>query len=186
MTMKGTTAGNPQWSPDGKYLSFTASKDEGKSQVWVLNRNGGERQQLTHVEQGIKDYAWGPDGQQLALVIKEMSAEEKMDSTKKDEPKPIVVNRLQFKRDYEGYLDTLHTHIYVFDLAGKSLRQVTSGEYNDSDPVWGPDGKRIAFVSNRTEIPDRNSNTDIWVVDAANADMGARRAGVCLAISGSN
>jgi Tol biopolymer transport system component len=34
--------------------------------------------------------------------------------------------------------------------------------------LWSPDGKHIAFVSNRTEDPDANSNTDIWVVDANN------------------
>jgi Tol biopolymer transport system component len=42
------------------------------------------------------------------------------------------------------------------------------GDYDDSDPAWSPDGKHIAFVSNRTEDPDANSNTDIWVVDANN------------------
>jgi len=175
MTMKGTNSSNPQWSPDGKYLSFTASRDKGKNQVWVLNREGGEARQLTHAKQGIKDYAWSPDGKKLALVIKEMSRDEKEDSTKnkKDKPKPIVITRLQFKRDYAGYLDTLHTHIYVYNLGQDSLRQVTSGEYNDSDPAWSPDGNRIAFVSNRTDVPDRNSNTDIWVVDANNTDMGA-------------
>jgi Tol biopolymer transport system component len=46
--------------------------------------------------------------------------------------------------------------------------QLTWGDYDDSDPAWSPDGKHIAFVSNRTEDPDANSNTDIWVVDANN------------------
>jgi dipeptidyl aminopeptidase/acylaminoacyl peptidase len=173
MTMKGTSSDNPQWSPDGKYLSFSAARNDGKKQVWVLNRNGGEGQQLTHVAQGIEDYAWSPDGQRLALIIKEKAADEKEDSTEKDKKKPVVITRLQFKRDYIGYLDTLHTHVYVYDINQDSLRQVTSGEYDDSDPVWSPDGNRIAFVSNRTEMPDRNSNTDIWVVDASNTNKGA-------------
>src|SRR5215217_1882869 len=30
---------NPQWSPDGKYLSFTASR-QGSSQIWLLDRRG--------------------------------------------------------------------------------------------------------------------------------------------------
>jgi Tol biopolymer transport system component len=45
--------------------------------------------------------------------------------------------------------------------------QLAWGDYDDSDPAWS-DGKHIAFVSNRTEDPDANSNTDIWVVDANN------------------
>ena len=63
--------------------------------------------------------------------------------------------------------------MYVFDLATARMRQITSGDFDDSGPVWSPDGNRIAFVSNRSDSPDTNYNTDIWVVDAANTDKGA-------------
>jgi len=56
MTGEGASASNPRWSPDGKYLSFTASRNEGKNQVWALDRRGGEASQLTDVEQGISGY----------------------------------------------------------------------------------------------------------------------------------
>ncbi len=39
--------------------------------------------------------------------------------------------------------------------------------------AWSPDGTKVAFASNRTAPdPDLNFNTDIWVVDAGNADQG--------------
>lgn len=161
MTQKTSSARNPQWSPDGKYLSFISARNDDKSQVWVLNRKGGEAQQLTDVEQGIEDYTWHPEGTKLALVIKESKDQGKEE---KDKPRPVVINRLQFKRDYAGYLDTLKSHIHVYDIAADSLRQLTSGRFNEHDPVWSPDGQRIAFVSNRTENPDANNNSDIWVI----------------------
>jgi dipeptidyl aminopeptidase/acylaminoacyl peptidase len=68
--------------------------------------------------------------------------------------------------DYVGYLDSRRTHLYVFDLATEEINQITSGDFDDSQPAWSPDGKRIAFVSNRTVNPDDNYNTDIWVVAA--------------------
>ncbi|RMH63778.1 MAG: S9 family peptidase [Bacteroidetes bacterium] len=169
MTMEGASATTPRWSPDGRYLSFLAARGGNTTQVWALNRLGGEAQPLTDVEQGVSDYAWSPDGRRLALVIKD--AEEAEDEDEK--PRPYVIDRLQFKRDYAGYLDRRRTHIYVYDLQADSLWQVTSGDYDDRDPVWSPDGTRIAFVSNRTEEPDANDNTDLWIVPADAPDQGA-------------
>ena len=171
MTAKGYSASRPRWSPDGKYLSFNAAKNDGKSQVWTLNRMGGESQQLTNVEQGISGYEWSPDGSRILLSIKD-DADVDKDENEKEKPEPWVINRLQFKRDNTGYLDTLRTHLYVYNVADSSLTQITSGPYDDSQAVWSPDGALIAFVSNRTPEPDASSNSDIWIVDPENTDKG--------------
>jgi dipeptidyl aminopeptidase/acylaminoacyl peptidase len=76
---------------------------------------------------------------------------------------PWVIDRLQFKDDYVGYLNRQRAHLYVFDVETKATVQITSGDYEDYGPAWSPDGSVIAFVSNRTDEPDANYNTDIWL-----------------------
>jgi dipeptidyl aminopeptidase/acylaminoacyl peptidase len=172
MTAEGYSASSPAWSPDGKYLTFLASKGEkAESQVWALNRKGGEAQALTKVKHGVSGYEWSPDGSQLLLMIKDPKPEDKNEEGK-EKPKPYVIDRLQFKRDYTGYLDRRRTHLYVQSVGDTTVTQITSGDFDDSSPAWSPDGKLIAFVSNRTENPDGNSNSDIWVVAADNTDKG--------------
>ena len=177
MTGKGYSAGSPRWSPDGKWLTFTAAKggDDAKSQVWKLDLRGGESQQMTKVKQGVSGYEWSPDGKRLLLLIKDAKPEEDADGKEKKDkkkPKPHVIDRLQFKRDYVGYLDRRRTHLYVFTPGEKEPVQITSGDYDDSNPKWSPDGLSIAFVSNRSERPDGNFNSDIFIVAANNVDKG--------------
>lgn len=172
LTARGSSARRPRWSPEGKYLAFLAARNEGKSQVWLLNRAGGEAQQLTEVLQGVQSYEWSPDGSRLALVVRdpkpeELAAAKEKEKGEKAKPKatpPWVIDRLQFKQDYVGYLDRRRTHLYVFDLATKKLTPVTSGDFDDSQPAWSPEGKFIAFVSQRDVDADSTYNTDIWRV----------------------
>jgi len=192
LTAEGVSSSHPRWSPDGKYLAFLSARHEGKTQVWLLNRTGGEAQQLTDTPQAVDNFVWSPDGQRFCLILRDATSEEleaakerervkegvdeKSKDAKEKKPKaqkPWVIDRLQFKVDEVGYLDHRRTHLYTFDVATKSLTQITSGDYDDSDPVWSPDGKQLAFTSNRTSDPDRNYNTDIWTVAADNADKGA-------------
>ena len=192
MTSEGVSSSHPRWSPDGKYLALLSAREEGKTQVWLLNRAGGEAQRLTDTPQDVEDLVWSPDSRRLCLILRDPTPEE-LDAAKEKSKvgdaddanakptkakktktrKPWVIDRLQFKVDEIGYLDHRRNHLYLFDLAAKSLTQITSGDYDDAHPVWSPDGAQLAFTSNRSADPDRNYNHDIWVVSAGNTDKGA-------------
>lgn len=162
----------PRFSPDGRWLAFISNRTGSFSQVWLMSRVGGEAVKLTDFKADVSDLAWSPDSTKLALVVSDADPHQKPESEAskddKETEKPIVVSRLQFKRDGQGYLNDLRTHIHIVDIVSKATRQITSGPFDDEDPVWSPDGKNVAFVSNRT-LPDadRTQNTDIFIVSAS-------------------
>ena len=181
LTAKSASSSRPRWSPDGKYLAFLSARGENaKTQVWTLDRRGGEAQQLTETLQGVSSFEWSPAGDKLALVLQDPSPEDLAAAAKLKEgekpsppkPRPWVIDRQQFKRDTVGYLDRRRAHLYVFDVAARKMTQVSSGDYDDEDPAWSPDGRFLAFTSNRSENPDGNFNTDVWVVASDNPDKG--------------
>ena len=168
MTAEDESSSHPRWSPDGRYLAFLSSRDDGETQVWQLYRGGGEAVQLTDTVQSVNSFEWSPDSSRLLLTLQDPTEKQvaaKKEGEADDKADPVwVIDRKQFKTDYVGYLDRRRTHIYAMNIADQEMIQLTSGDYDDSGATWSPDGKFVAFTSNRSEDPDSNYNTDIWIV----------------------
>ena len=163
--------GTPRWSPDGRYLGFISSRTDkhDNDQLWLLDRTGGEARPLTKLEGSVADYEWSPNGREIALIVLDPDPYAEKDDVKEEDkrPKPIVIDRFQFKRDNDGYLGTRRQRLMVLDVATGATRRLTTGDDDEYFPAWSPDGTRIAFVSNRDKDPDRTYNNDLWVVPAS-------------------
>ncbi len=170
LTSAKKSSNRPRFSPDGRYVAFLSGREGRHTQVYLLDRRGGDAQRLSDYKADVSELAWSPDSKRLALIVHDVDPDEPSaegdEAEKPDKPKPIVIRRRQFKRDGEGYLRELRDHLHVLDVASKQSLQVTSGAYDDSAPVWSPDGRSLAFVSNRTADPDANQNTDVFLVAA--------------------
>jgi len=169
LTSSKSSEATPRWSPDGRYLAFLSDRDDAREvdQLWLLNRTGGEAERITDLPGGVSDYAWSPDSKRLALIVSDAdSTASSPDSASKSTPRPIVLNRYQFKEDETGYLDHRRDHLYLFDLTSRKAEILTPGDYNEAAPAWSPDSRSIAFVSKRRPEFDRTNNWDLYVVEA--------------------
>jgi dipeptidyl aminopeptidase/acylaminoacyl peptidase len=164
---------SPRWSPDGRRLAFLSDRPgdtgSGTDQLWILDIDGGEARQVTSIKQGVDDFAWSPDGSHMALEIQDPDSVEPGagDSLWRKTPRPIVIDRYYFKEDYVGFLGRRRKHLYLYDLADRQLQQLTSGNFDDLEPAWSPDGHYLAFASKRQGAdPDRHDNYDVYVIQA--------------------
>jgi dipeptidyl aminopeptidase/acylaminoacyl peptidase len=162
---------SPRWSPDGKFLSFTSSRPGPNKggQIWLLDLAGGEAKQLTDTKGGLQSYAWSPDSKRIAMVIgdPDPEADAEGEGGKPKTAKPIVIDRYKFKQDREGYLRSgLKSYVYLYDIAAKKTERLTKGKFDESSPVWSPDGSKIAFTSNHQKDPDRDPISQIFVADS--------------------
>ena len=62
----GHGACRPDWSPDGKKIAYVSQKADGKGDVWIMNPDGSQKQQLTFDTENYDYYPdWSPDGNHL-------------------------------------------------------------------------------------------------------------------------
>lgn len=107
--------------------------------------------------------AGGPPTTDSSVTAPTGSSNAADDGDKKKKPKPIVIDRFQFKQDMDGYLRTRHQRLWLYDIATHTARRLTTGDFDEQLPAWSPDGTRIAFSSHRDADPDRTYDSNLYV-----------------------
>ena len=163
----GTKDHTPRWSPDGRYLAFVSDRGE-KPQLFVAPLGGGEARQITKRKWGVSAPAWSPDGSRVAFTARTGRFTPPNERKGLEKAAPIVVRDLRYKLDGVGFFDRRRTHIFVADIESGEQKQLTDGDYFDDHPAWSPNGRTIAFVSDRERHRNqRQWRTDVWAVPAA-------------------
>ncbi len=134
----------PQWSPDGRQIAFSRNGN-----IWVMNFSAEPTPQVSDLRQlttDPKEYAsspvWSPDGKQIAFASQVGDA-----------------------HGVSAYNDPNTAEIFVMNADGANLHKLTDNQTIDITPGWSPDGKQIAFSSNR------DGAFQVYVMDADGSNV---------------
>ncbi len=157
---------SPRWSPDGTQLTFVSNRS-GKNQIYVMNASGGEASEVTSCLNGANNPVWAPDGKSIAfrtaLKPQEPLVNQETDDSR-EMPGPLVVDRMKYKSDSDGFWDGRFKQVAIADLSTGEAELLTSGETDWSPEGWSPDGNWIAVSGNPEESQDLSFNQDIQLI----------------------
>lgn len=162
----------PRWSPDGNRLAFLSSRQrDWADDLYVLGVTGGEARRLAALPRGILDYAWAPDGRELALLGRpeypvdpdRPAAKDEAERRRHHLERAVFVDKFRFRFDGLGLLDQEARQVWICDHDGGELRPVTDGPWETSRPRWNPTGT-ITFLSNRGPDHEQSDVTEVLEV----------------------
>ncbi|MCL5952714.1 MAG: hypothetical protein M1132_13515 [Chloroflexi bacterium] len=138
LTRGMTYSAAPSWSPDGKKIAFE-SYARGDLDIWVMNADGTQAVDLTGDSRSY-DYgpAWSPDGQWIVFTSWRTGAQQIF---------AVSANSSCAGSDCPKAIN------------------LSQNKFDDQEPVWSPDGKKLAFVS------DRDGQRAIYVADWSPAGL---------------
>ena len=141
-------------------------------QLWVISTSGGESRPLNSVAVSgdIIDYAWSPDGRSIVFSAGVPAATGGESGEPEVAPRVIEVRHLHYRHDTLGWRGDSHFHLFLADVTSGETSQLTDGDWDDTAPIWSPDGAHIAFVSGRKEDRDIRDGTEAYVISASGGE----------------
>ncbi len=154
----------PAWSQDGTRIAFMSARgDDGNTEIYVANRDGSNEHRVTNHPMADSTPTWAPNGNQLSFVSDRTGSPQiyivNVDGTELrristesycDRPtwSPAPLNQIAYTcRGGGGY------QIMLYDFAKGGSIPISDGVGSNESPAFAPNGRHIAFTSDRTGRP---------------------------------
>jgi dipeptidyl aminopeptidase/acylaminoacyl peptidase len=157
LTQAEQSSHSPQWSPDGRWLTFLSARGD-ETQLYRLPVSGGEAERLTSGKLGVSAYQWAPDGRSIAFTALDPRSDEQEKAAKEKRDARVV--------DEEHRLAGLH----VLEPEGdRSARRLDVGRVHVVGFDWSPDSRSIVFE--HAAKPTVFEQTDVSMIDVASGTV---------------
>ena len=193
----GDKDSEPRWSPDGKWIAFTAKrKDDAEPQVYRIAPDGGEAERVTKIATGAAACKWFPDSKRIAFVssvwpdLKTDAAQAKRLKERKDSKVKAHVTERAATRYWDHWLtDGREPHVFACDMRTGHCEDLLAGlavalppwEPSAEDFDIAPDGRQLAITADLAAEPDLMNQRDIVTIELA-----TRRKQVMTAATGTD
>ena len=168
----------PRWSPDGEYIAYT-SHESGNEEVNLLDKKGAQFRRLTNNPGADGSPRWAPENDRLAFFSERAEGGETVAEIYSMNTQGGELSRVSFNATPErlggwspnGEWVVFHAEdsweergLWLRNPLGVNLIRLTEGQ--DSQPVWSPNGRYIAFVRQQGDAADiyvvRKSTDGDW------------------------
>jgi dipeptidyl aminopeptidase/acylaminoacyl peptidase len=186
MTRHDEGDSHPRWSPDGRWLLFVSTRENGP-QVWKMPVGGGEPTRVTDFSMGVSDPRWLPDGKRILFfteVFPECGADgkcnEKISENMGEGPVHAHIADDLFYRHWNFWKDGKRFHTIVYDPEKDSYLDLTPGDLDAPSYMSGggnagfdvsPDGAELCVAANTDPNEWETTNKDLWVVPLSGGEL---------------
>lgn len=177
---------HPRWSPDGIWLLFVSTRENG-AQAWRLPVGGGEAEQLTDFSTGVSDPMWTADGKKIVFFTEvwpecgaDSECNEKLGEDMDDGPVHAHLADDLLYRHWTFYKDGKYFHTLIYDIEKDEYKDLTPGELDAPYFMTGggnaglavsPDGGEICVSSNVDPNHWETTNKDLFLVPTTGGEM---------------
>ena len=146
----------PQWTPDGRGVSFLAKRGDDKARgVYLIPVAGGEARRVVSHESDIRSYDWSPDGTRVVFLATPKVLKDVEELRKKGFNQEVFEEELR------------NTQVHIVQVDAKEASRVLDLPGSAARALWSPDGRRLAVVLTPTPLVDDDlMRQRVHVVDA--------------------